>query len=91
MILVIKATEAQLLRGFSFPGCRVAGAGGAQAAKDAAGNDVRASSWLQTHKPSERSPHLAAISWCLGFVRQWAGRCSEENRPITDRLAALLN
>ena len=34
---------------------RVAGAGGAQAAKDAAGNDVKQSVWLQSHKPSETS------------------------------------
>lgn len=33
--------------------CRVAGAGGAQAAKDAAGDAVKASSWLKTHKPSK--------------------------------------
>lgn len=33
--------------------CRVAGAGGAQAAKDAAGNDVKASQWLTTHKTGE--------------------------------------
>ncbi len=31
-------------------GCRVAGSGGGQVAKDAAGNDVRASKWLETHK-----------------------------------------
>ncbi|CAL5218887.1 g625 [Coccomyxa viridis] len=34
---------------------KVAGAGGAQSAKDAAGNDVRASQWLQTHKPKDHS------------------------------------
>ena len=36
--------------------CRVAGAGGAQSAKDAAGNDVKASVWLQSHKKGEQLP-----------------------------------
>lgn len=38
--------------------CRVAGAGGAQAAKDAAGDVVKASSWLKSHKPSKHSMRL---------------------------------
>ena len=36
--------------------CRVAGAGGAQSAKTAAGDDVKASVWLQSHKKGEQLP-----------------------------------
>ena len=33
---------------------RVGGGGGGQSAKDAAGNDVKASAWLKTHQPGAR-------------------------------------
>lgn len=34
---------------------RVAGAAGGQTAKDAAGNDVKASKWIETHKAGDHS------------------------------------
>ena len=55
---------------------RVAGAGGAQTAKDAAGNDVKASKWLATHKPGARAHSrlsgrlpllIQSVQWPLPF------------------------
>ena len=43
--------------------CRVAGAGGAQSAKTAAGDDVKASVWLQSHKKGEQLPQ-GSFSCC---------------------------
>ena len=39
----------------SLPVCRVAGAGSGLAAKDALGNDIKASTWLKTHPVGDRS------------------------------------
>ncbi len=50
----------------------MAGAGGAQSAKDAAGNDVRASQWLQTHKPS-KCPKRLASEHVFKVLGQFAG------------------
>ena len=74
----------QLKLGVWLTSCRVGGSGSGEVAKDALGNDVKASSWLATHQPGDRSlsqglkvsPSFRLLSWCLKAAHGICGKAA---------------